>query len=151
MTSTDSPAAPAGDTAAVAGLLDRYLITLDDEKLDDDWARGLFTDDAVVAFPMNSHEGVAGMAEYHSGALAAFERTQHLGSPAVVSADGDRATLRANLISTHVHHPGGDRPPLFVTGTFVEGAARRTPEGWRLSRLSFRLVWAQGAPPNRAA
>lgn len=149
MTSTTSPALTAGDPAAVAGLLDRYLISLDDEKLDDSWARGLFTEDAVVAFPMNAHEGRAGMADYHNGALAAFERTQHLGSPAVVAVNGDGATLRANLISTHVHHPGGDRPPLFVTGTFVDGAARRTPEGWRLSRLSFRLIWAQGAPPTR--
>jgi hypothetical protein len=46
--------------------------------------------------------------------------------------------------------PDGDRPPLFATGTFVTGEARRTPDGWRLSRLSFRLIWATGNPPARA-
>ncbi|WP_217139867.1 nuclear transport factor 2 family protein [Streptomyces sp. AC627_RSS907] len=138
--------------AEIAGLLNRYLVSLDDEELDEAWTAGLFTEDAVVAFPVSRHEGAEGMAEYHRTALAAFAATQHLGSPAVVELDGDRATFRANLISTHVHHahharPQGDLPPLFATGTFVDGEARRTPEGWRLNLLSFRLLWADGSPP----
>ncbi|MGW1495722.1 nuclear transport factor 2 family protein [Streptomyces sp. NPDC002402] len=147
MTSTRS-------TAEIGSLLDRYLVGLDDEKLDDDWAKRLFTDDAVVEFPMSRHEGIDGLAAYHRGALAAFERTQHLGSRAVVELDGERARLRANLISTHVHLPDqalpdGELPPLFATGTFVTGEARRTSGGWRLSLLSFRLIWATGSPPAR--
>lgn len=135
----------------VAALLDRYLLSLDDEELDAAWAEELFTQDAVVAFPMNRHEGIAGMPEYHSTALSAFAATQHLGSSAVVALNGDRATLRANLISTHVHHarharPQGDLPPIFATGTFVNGEARHTPRGWRLTLLSFRLLWADGSP-----
>ena len=70
--------------AEIGGLLDRYLIGLDDEKLDDDWARALFTDDARVEFPMARHEGVGGLADWHRRALDAFARTQHLNSPAVV-------------------------------------------------------------------
>lgn len=140
----------------VAALLDRYLLSLDDEELDDAWAAGLFTEDAVVAFPISRHEGIDGMAEYHRSALSAFAATQHLGSPTLVVLDGaDRATLRANLLSTHVHHahharPQGDLPPLFATGTFVNGEARRTLHGWRLSLLSFRLLWADGSPPPAA-
>ncbi|MFJ4717488.1 nuclear transport factor 2 family protein [Streptomyces sp. NPDC088785] len=146
----DSLAARAG----VADLLARYFVTLDDEELDDAWARSLFTQDAAVVFPMSEHEGVAGMAGYHAAALSAFAGTQHLGGPAVVELDGEQAVLRANLISTHVHHARhlsgeGAPAPLFVTGTFVDGRARRTAEGWRLSRLSFRLLWAQGSPPPR--
>ncbi|MET9985659.1 MULTISPECIES: nuclear transport factor 2 family protein [Streptomyces] len=150
----------AGETAAdaaaaVADLLARYLISLDDEELDDAWAAALFTEDAVVAFPISRHEGRAGMAAWHAAALSAFAATQHLGSPPVVTVDGDRAVLRANLLSTHVHHahharPQGELPPLFATGTFVDGAARRTPEGWRLTLLSFRLLWADGSPPPAA-
>ncbi|MBM9506445.1 nuclear transport factor 2 family protein [Actinacidiphila acididurans] len=134
--------------ALVAGLLDRYFVTLDDEELDDAWAAGLFTPEAVVAFPISRHEGLAGMAAYHSGALSAFAATQHLGSPAVVDISGDHACLRANLMSTHVHHARSDTgaPQLFTTGTFVDGRARRTPAGWRLSELVFRLVWANGSP-----
>ncbi|MDT0612724.1 nuclear transport factor 2 family protein [Streptomyces lancefieldiae] len=143
--------------ASVAALLNRYLVSLDDtdDTLDDDWADGLFTEDAVVAFPMSRHQGRAGMAAYHSTALTAFAATQHLGGAPVVVLDGDRATLRANLISTHVHHarhtpPQGELPPLFATGTFVTGRARRTGRGWRLSELSFRLLWADGSPAPAA-
>ncbi|SDO12606.1 nuclear transport factor 2 family protein [Actinacidiphila guanduensis] len=143
---TDPPAAGA------AQLLDRYLISLDDDKLDDAWARDLFTEDAVVEFPMSRHAGRAGMADWHRESLAAFAGTQHLGSPAVVDPLGpDRVGLRANLVSTHVHHPGAAREPLFATGTFVTGEARRTPAGWRLSALAFRVVWMTGSPPGGPA
>ena len=152
---------PSGQPAEVGALLDRYLLSLDDDKLDDDWARSLFTEDAQVVFPISQHEGIDGLAAYHREALASFAATQHLNSPAVVEIDGTRASLRANLISTHVHlpagappggeQPGNERPPLFTTGTFVTGEACRTPSGWRLRRLSFRLVWAAGSPPARPA
>ncbi|MFE9255394.1 nuclear transport factor 2 family protein [Streptomyces sp. NPDC006879] len=142
-------------SAEVAELLDRYLINLDDDKLDEEWARSLFTEDVVIEFPNARHQGLAGIAEWHGRSMAAFESTQHLNSPALVVLDGedgegDRATLRANLISTHVHLPanrGLPGGPVFAAGTFVTGAARRTAEGWRLSALSFRMSWATGSPP----
>jgi len=139
----------------IAALLDRYLLDLDDGRLDDAWAAGLFTDDAVVEFPMSRHAGLAGLARYHRDALAAFERTQHLNSPALVTVQGQQASLRANLLSTHVHlarhtPPLGDLPPVFANGSLVDGRARRTAAGWRLSLLVFRLVWAQGSPPPAA-
>jgi hypothetical protein len=145
------PAAAAGtvDAAVVAELLGRYLIALDDEELDDAWARSLFTEDAVVTFPMGRHAGCAGLAEWHRASLAAFARTQHLGSPPVVALDGDRAVFRANVLTTHVHHRGGDRPALFRAGTLTRGAARRTPAGWRMTELSFHILFTEGEPPSR--
>ncbi|MFD6435297.1 nuclear transport factor 2 family protein [Streptomyces venezuelae] len=136
------------DAFTVRGLLDRYLLALDTEKLDDAWARTLFTEDAVVAFPLSRYEGRAGLAAWHRAALENFARTQHLNSPAVVEVSGDEAALRANLLSTHVHHPGGPGPELFTTGTSVSGAARRTAGGWRLTRLAFGLIWVDGVPPG---
>ena len=135
--------------AEISSLLDRYLIGLDEEKLDDAWARALFGDDARVEFPMARHEGIEGLADWHRQALEAFARTQHLNSPAVVDLTGeDSAVLRANLVSTHVHHPDAPGDPLFVAGTLVHGEARRTERGWRLTDLSFRLVWSTGSPPR---
>ena len=126
----------------MAALLDRYLLDLDAEKLDDDWAAGLFTAGAVVEFPHARHAGLAGLAGWHRDSLAAFAATQHLGSPAVVELRGERATLRANLQSTHVKQDG----TLFSTGTYVTGEARRTDAGWRLDRLAFRVLWMHGTP-----
>ncbi|MFD4263039.1 nuclear transport factor 2 family protein [Streptomyces sp. NPDC058534] len=154
MTSNFLPAAPAGagdaaDAAVVAHLVGRYLLTLDDGELDDAWARGLFTEDAVVAFPMSRHEGRAGLAGWHRASLAAFAATQHLGSPAVVTVTAERALFCANVLTTHVHHPGGGRPPLFRAGTLASGAARRTAAGWRIGELSFRVLFTEGEPPAR--
>ncbi|HKS47197.1 MAG TPA: nuclear transport factor 2 family protein [Amycolatopsis sp.] len=71
--------------AEVGSLLDRYLLSLDDDKLDDEWASGLFTTDARVEFPVGRHEGIGGLAEFHRNDLAKFERTQHLNPAAVVT------------------------------------------------------------------
>ncbi|MCX4591810.1 nuclear transport factor 2 family protein [Streptomyces sp. NBC_01549] len=136
-------------SVAIGALLDRYLINLDDDKLDDEWAATLFTEDARIEFPMSRHQGINGLAAYHRDALAMFERTQHLNSPTVVDlVDDDRACLRANLVSTHVHRPGTAAEPLFVTGTLVTGEALRTSGGWRLAALDFRVVWMTGSPPR---
>jgi hypothetical protein len=136
------------DALVVGGLLDRYLIGLDTEKLDDAWAHGIFTEDAAVVFPMNEHQGIKGLAEWHRASLATFARTQHLNSPAVVECAGDTAALRANLVSTHVHHPDGARSGLFTVGTSVTGRARRTAAGWKLSALTFGVIWMDGEPPG---
>lgn len=98
---------------------------------------------------MSRHAGVEGLAAWHRQALDAFARTQHLNSPAVVDLTGEqRAVLRANLVSTHVHHPDAPGDPLFVSGTLVRGEARHTEHGWRLTELSFRPVWSTGTPPG---
>ncbi len=76
---------------------------------------------------MSRHEGLDGLAGYHRDALAAFAATQHLGSPTVVDLDdaGERAVLRANLVSTHAARRGGRA--LFQVGTLATGEARRAP------------------------
>ncbi|MFD1273414.1 hypothetical protein ACFQ51_21895 [Streptomyces kaempferi] len=53
---------PGPEESEISTLLDRYLIGLDDDELDDAWARGLFTKDALVEFPMSLHEGLEGLA-----------------------------------------------------------------------------------------
>lgn len=138
--------------ADVAALLTRYLISLDNDDLDDAWAAGLFTDDATVDFPVSRYVGLKGLADWHRESLNVFERTQHLQGPAEVTVDGDTARLRSALISTHVHRTvPQDAGPLFTTGTGVFGQAVRTGAGWRLSALEFRLVWMDGKPPGAAA
>ncbi|MET9520005.1 nuclear transport factor 2 family protein [Streptomyces sp. NPDC002994] len=141
---------PGQEPFEISALLDRYLIGLDDQELDDAWAQELFTKDARVEFPMSRHEGLNGLADYHRDALGAFAATQHLGSPAVVEFGeaGERAVLRANLVSTHVHHSGAAAEPLFQVGTLATGEARLTADGWRLATLSFRVLWSRGTPPR---
>ncbi|MEU0154739.1 nuclear transport factor 2 family protein [Micromonospora fulviviridis] len=148
---TAAQLAAAAHRIEVAALLDRYLVGLDSAGpdsagLDDAWAGSLFTADAVVEFPVGRHQGIDGLAGFHRTAMAKFDRTQHLNSPAVVDLDGDRARLRANLISTQVLKS----QELFVTGTAAVGEAVLTAHGWRLRSMSFRLIWKTGEPPKPA-
>lgn len=149
-TSVSERGRTADPAVEIGALLDRYLISLDDgTEFDDDWAHGLFTEPACVEFPTSRHEGLAGVAAYHRESLAVFERTQHLNSPAVVGVAGDRAWLKANVMATHVHRDPAET--LFAAGTLMTGEARRTADGWRLCRLSFRVLWVSGRPPGPSA
>ncbi|WP_369364413.1 nuclear transport factor 2 family protein [Streptomyces sp. CG4] len=133
----------------IGRLLDRYVLGLDYDKLDNEWANGLFTADVVIEFPVSRHTGIDGLVEYHQRALAMWARTHHVNTPSIVSVTGDRATLRANMTSVHVHHEReGEMRPHYVSGTCVTGDAVRAERGWRLSRLSFDLIWRTGNPPD---
>ncbi|MBD0707899.1 MULTISPECIES: nuclear transport factor 2 family protein [unclassified Streptomyces] len=143
---------PGQEASEISSLLDRYLIGLDGDEIDDAWARALFTEDAAVVFPIGRHDGFDGLADYHRASLTAFAATQHLGSPAAVAVDegGKHAVFRANVLATHVHHPGAPGEPLFQAGTLAYGEARHGPDGWRMSVLSFQVLWTRGTPPNGA-
>ncbi|EPH44810.1 nuclear transport factor 2 family protein [Streptomyces aurantiacus] len=134
--------------AEVSSLLDRYVLGLDYDKLDDEWAYGLFTNDVLIEFPISRHTGIEGLVEYHQKALSMWARTHHVNTPSIVSVDGDRATLRANMTAVRVlHEQDGETRPHYSTGTYITGDAVRTERGWRLSRLSFDLIWKTGNPP----
>ncbi|MEV8070545.1 nuclear transport factor 2 family protein [Streptomyces sp. NPDC085995] len=133
----------------IAELFDRYVLGLDHDKLDDEWADALFAKDVVIEFPVSRHAGIDGLVEYHRKSLAMWAGTHHVNTPSVVSVEGDRATLRANMTSVHMHHErAGQTREHYVSGTYVTGDAVRTEQGWRLSRLSFDLIWKTGNPPG---
>ncbi|MEU7641901.1 nuclear transport factor 2 family protein [Streptomyces sp. NPDC059101] len=145
------------DRAEITGLIDRYLLSLDTLPggggFDDDWARGLFTEDVVITSPVGRHRGIAGLPESERATMAKFERTLHLGSNYLIGLDGDRATVRWNALMTHVHlastqaargaEPGGH---FDVGGTFT-GEVVRTADGWRFRSLDIRAVWTSGQGP----
>ncbi|WP_371496235.1 nuclear transport factor 2 family protein [Kitasatospora sp. NBC_00374] len=146
------------DRADITNLIDRHMISLDADHaagvtLDEAWARRNFTEDVRVETPVGDHVGIGGLAESQQTALSRFARTQHLGANHLIDLDGDRATVRWNVIMTHVHlastqqergeEPGGH---FDVGGTF-DGEVVRTAEGWRFRRLAVRPVWFTGRPP----
>ncbi|MFG2488764.1 nuclear transport factor 2 family protein [Streptomyces virginiae] len=135
--------------AEISSLFDRYVLGLDYDKLDGEWASSLFSEDVLIEFPVSRHVGIDGLVEYHQKALAMWARTHHVNTPSIVSIAADRATLRANMTSVHVHHQrDGETLPHYVSGTYVTGDAVHTEQGWRLSRLSFELIWKTGNPPT---
>jgi len=137
------------DRADISQLIDRYITAFDlltEEPRDDEWYRSVFTEDVRLVFPIGGHTGIDGLAEFNRAARAKWARTHHLSANHLVTLDGDRATVRAHLLVTHVPDIDGAAHHL-STGSHFDAAAVRTPAGWRLAKMVFTLVWISGEPP----
>ncbi|MEW2131058.1 nuclear transport factor 2 family protein [Streptomyces sp. NPDC005435] len=134
------------DRAELTALADRYLAHLDHDRDRDDWLDSVFTQDAHLVFPMGEYRGTAGLAEFQKLARTTFERTHHQGTNHSVDVDGDHARIRAHLTAVHVAH-AAEPGVHFDIGGHYEAEAVRTPDGWRLRRFVFDLVWHAGSGP----
>ncbi|GHB82133.1 hypothetical protein GCM10010347_61300 [Streptomyces cirratus] len=138
------------DRAELRDLFDRYVGALDtgihagpDGAAFDE----LFTEDAVFAFPVGTCTGVEGFAVLRREAGARWSRTHHISANHDIRLDGDRATLRVQQLTRHLHGPGDgpDGPPApFEVGGYCRARAVRTGAGWRLSHVAFHVVWDAG-------
>jgi SnoaL-like protein len=135
-----------GIKSEIAELLDRYLCSLDERDFDEDWARGFYTEDAAVAFPIGNAEGIDAILANTRHGVRRFARTQHLGLNYQVDATpgGSAASARWNQVNHHVH-PEGD---LFSSGTWSEADFVHTPVGWRIARTAMHVTWTDGRPPS---
>jgi hypothetical protein len=135
------------DRAAVSGLLDRFVLALDvsdSEDLDDAWYEAVLTTDVRLEFPIGVIDGARGYADYQRSAKAKWECTHHLSGNYIIGLDGDRASVRANVLAVHVQYGGAKH---LGVGGYYEGEAVRTAAGWRIRRLAFRMVWNLGDVP----
>jgi len=76
--------------------------------------------------------------------LQALHAVHHQITNHVISIDGDDdATCTANMQGTHVlaNASGG---PMWTVGGRHLYQLKRTPDGWRISGLTFTLQWATG-------
>ncbi|MFF2847738.1 nuclear transport factor 2 family protein [Streptomyces sp. NPDC058001] len=135
------------DRSEIAALTDRYLTHLDRDRHRDDWFGDVFTEDAHLTFPMGEFKGTSGLAEFQEMARKTFERTHHTASALTVTVDGDHARIRAHLTAVHVRR-AAEPGEHFDIGGHYDADAVRTPEGWRISRFVFDLVWHAGQGPQ---
>jgi hypothetical protein len=147
------------DRAAVVDLLDRFFRDLDertaaDRPFDVDWVRSYFTDDARVEYPVGAAQGVDDIAGRIAVGMGGFQRAQHITTNYVVDLDGDRATVRCNLLATHVHTEAARRRrgmapgARFTVGDYYDNELLRTPAGWRIARQVLHVTWIEGLPPD---
>jgi hypothetical protein len=151
------------DRAAVSDLIDRFNRDLDDytlegRRFDVEWVRSYFTESATVEYPVGKATGAQEIATLIDGrGMAPFQRTHHVTTNHLVDLDGDRATVRFNLIATHVHAEEvrerlGEGPGArFTVGDYYEGEVVRTEIGWRFSHQTLHVTWTDGTPPTAAA
>ncbi|MBO2452996.1 nuclear transport factor 2 family protein [Actinomadura barringtoniae] len=141
------------DRLAIIEMVDRYMLSLDEGELDEEWAEAFHTDDVTSSTPLGDGAGLVGLAEATRVALGRYQRTQHLASGHIVDVGGDVAKVRWNALMVHVHldstqaargeEPGGH----FDVGGIFEGEVVRGAGGWRFRKLDVRPVWFSGQPP----
>jgi SnoaL-like domain len=108
--------------------------------------QSIFTDDVVVQFPAGSHQGIAGLPDFHLKIIALWERTLHQVTSHHIVIDGDRASAQATLTATHVHRDDDPGRHLRIGG-YIDASAIRATDGWLLTNLTIRLVWTEGDAP----
>jgi len=149
-TMTDDQSAAWVDKLALTELVTTYFQLVDDKDLAVEKMQAIFTDDGAITRPNDAVvKGPAEIAESNRSSFARFRATQHLPSGFVIDLDGDRATVRVNVMAMHLWADGfGDPNALdkhFVGGVVIHASARRTASGWRLSSLRGRNVWRSGS------
>ncbi|MFF1560787.1 nuclear transport factor 2 family protein [Streptomyces sp. NPDC058279] len=135
------------DHSELRALFDRYLTALDLDGVpegDETSFGGIFTEDATFTFPIGTCSGTDGFTAFQRQARGRWARTHHLGSGHAISVEGDRATLRVQQLTAHVHHPGDGPSGRFDVGGYSEARALRTEAGWRLSHVAYHVVWDSG-------
>jgi len=152
MTTTTTGTRPDAVPPAVAELVERDEIVrlvyrlgvcLDEGRFDD--MRSLFVDDAVASTPGGVAEGIDALIAQAARNHSPEDRIQHLIGNVLVDLDGDRATVRANLVVSFAH-PDADPDTLSALGEVYRFVARRSPSGWRLARVESHPVWISHAP-----
>lgn len=134
------------DRAEITDLLDRYLRSLDDGVLDEEWAGAFHTEDVTAEMPIGTVHGRDALLARVRQGMALFDRTVHLGTNTVIEIDGPRATARGAQLSTHVLADGS--ADVFISAGHTDTELVRTADGWRISATSLRVAWTQGTPPS---
>jgi hypothetical protein len=130
------------DRSELIELLYRLGATLDEKRLDD--LRTIYIAQAVFEFSDNPERGDLQSAIDNAGKMGrCFARTHHVMTNPIVDLNGDNATLRANLVATHVYRE--DKPgEHYDVGMVYHFRAIRTVHGWRFSHVKLERIWSNG-------
>ena len=146
------------DRSAVTAVVDRLGACLDEGRFDD--LRALVVEDATVRTPGGQAEGREALIAQARRNHPSDQRFHHVITNVLVDLDGDRASVRANLV-LHVTTPAPDDaptdapapPPVYVLGEVYRFELARTEDGWRFTHIATTPVWLSGTRPpvTRAA
>jgi SnoaL-like domain len=125
------------DRSEITELVTRLGNWLDEKRWDE--ARSILTEDVTAKTSGGSAAGVDQVAE--QARRNHVVPTQHVITNVMIDLDGDRATVRANLIATFVGGSDGSGPHS-QRGERYCFEAVRSPTGWRLSHVEARPVWS---------
>lgn len=126
------------DRSAITDLVSRLGLWLDEDRTDEG-ARALLVEDVTVDTPGGQSTGidrVVAQAQRNHDYLS----VQHVITNVLIDLDGDRATVRANLVVTLA-----DETVRSTQGERYRFETRRTTDGWRLSHIGVAQVWKRAS------
>ena len=135
------------DRQEIEDLVNRYIHAIDLRGPDEKTARELFTDDVVQDFSPAVYTGIEHVAPVHKQFIDPWGPTLHRTTNHLVDIDGDRATVKAKFLATHLHREDDPGVIFHIGGDFFADAVR-TPDGWRLSKIGLTVVFTEGDPPS---
>ncbi len=141
------------DRAEISDVVRAYATGLDRR----DWAlyRSIFTDEIEMDVrSVGIRAGTYRAEDWVRDAqrlFAGFSATQHTSTNHVHDVRGDRATCTSNMQAEHfvAREPedgledGEDR---WTIGGYYTNELVRTPEGWKLTRVTLTVTWTRGNP-----
>jgi len=77
--------------------------------------------------------------------LRKFSATHHISSNHQITIDGDTASSRSYLQAVHVGSSPFDH---WDAGGWYDCEYRRTPEGWKFTRVKLTEIWLAGDPKS---
>ena len=111
------------------------------DERDFDGLRELFPDEATVATPGGTVRGHDALVAQARRGHSRDKGIQHVITNHLVDIDGDRASVRANLLVAFAAS-GPEDPQPFLLGEVYRFELRRTAAGWRITSLSSTPVWS---------
>ncbi len=121
----------------VEDLVQRLTGCLDEGRFAD--MRSLFTADATARTPGGTAEGIDALVAQATRNHRPEKATQHLIGGMQIAFAEHTASVRANALVTFADRSGA-RPELMM-GEVYRFSARRTAEGWRLTRVETTPTW----------
>jgi SnoaL-like domain len=110
------------------------------DERDFDGLRQIFTTDAAVT-TRETASGLDALVDQARRRHSRDDGIQHIITNLITDVDGDQATGRANLLVSFAHTGPADPAPLLV-GEVYRFTFRRTPHGWRITRLTSTVTWS---------
>ncbi|WP_280275314.1 nuclear transport factor 2 family protein [Nocardia wallacei] len=139
----------AADREQITTLVYRLGAAFDEKRFDE--LHSILAADATTTTPGGQQAGRDAMIAQAIKIHSDMYRIQHIMSNIDIELNGDQAGVRLNAIAYFA--PAGISPspvapaPQLTIGEVYRLEAKRTPDGWRLSRVQSTPIWETGTRP----
>ncbi|MET0544857.1 MAG: nuclear transport factor 2 family protein [Caulobacterales bacterium] len=128
------------DERAILKLANKLSAALDERNMGA--LTECFTSDALMKSELYEVRGHAAIIALNDTMWETVGELQHVLSNCEVSVTGDAATMRSNVVGTHVARGAPER--IFFIGAVYCDRLVRTQAGWRIAERRTHIVWTKG-------